>query len=145
MSPVQLSVPIGADERAFFREGLENAPFPDVRRMFARSVTTLRTMGGPGVRRREAARAAIRRQTRRADIPRASARRHDVGGTGSAVTEAQCQSNSSDGGGLGVGATVGSPRWARIRRMTTGSSEGRVLAREETTVREPISDRGGAV
>jgi hypothetical protein len=28
--------------------------------------------------------------------------------------------------------------------MTTGPSEGRVLARDETTVREPISDRGGA-
>src|SRR5262245_39558167 len=34
----------------------------------------------------------------------------------------QLQPNRSAGGGLGAGTAVGSPRWVRIRRMTTGSS-----------------------
>jgi hypothetical protein len=34
-----------------FRERLQNSPIPDVRRVFACSVTTPRTMGGPGRRR----------------------------------------------------------------------------------------------
>src|SRR5262245_63802561 len=42
--------------------------------------------------------------------------------TGSASVEGQIQSNRSEGGGRGAGTSVGSPRWVRMRRMTTGSS-----------------------
>src|SRR5262245_39564416 len=44
------------------------------------------------------------------------------GATDSAGGRGQLQSNRSDGGGRGAGTSVGSPRWVRIFRMTTGSS-----------------------
>src|SRR5262245_41097078 len=44
------------------------------------------------------------------------------GATDSAGGRGQLQSNRSDGGGRGAGTSLGSPRWVRIFRMTTGSS-----------------------
>src|SRR5262249_13705283 len=85
---------IGAT-KGLFREGLQNAPILDVRRIFARSVTTLRTMGGPGwprgalpagrARHREPRPGWAGARYRRADTPAASAWEGDTAGRTSAL------------------------------------------------------------
>jgi hypothetical protein len=80
-------------------------------------------------RRREPDWAVVSRQTSPGgDIPAAAAGETAPVARGSARVEDQLQSNRSAGGGRGAAAAVGSPRWVRIFRMTTGSDSSEAVA-----------------